>query len=205
VTAQRVGEQRDLRDPSSRAWVTRLTADGAERDEAVAELLTLLVRAARFVLVRRRPFVSTFPRETIDDLALEAAHDALVEILARLDDFRGESRFTTWAWKFACFEASEAVRRRSWMNREIPSEDRAWSALARELSPEWTLEQRELLSALKCGIECELTSHQRSVFVALALNEVPIDVLAERMGTTRGALYKTLHDARRRLRTYLAA
>jgi RNA polymerase sigma-70 factor (ECF subfamily) len=81
-----------------------------------------------------------------------------------------------------------------------------WPAFADDsASPQEMLERTELLSALKTAVEAELTVHQRDVFVALALNQLPIDVLAERLGTTRGALYKTLHDARRRLRQRLAA
>jgi RNA polymerase sigma-70 factor (ECF subfamily) len=41
------------------------------------------------------------------------------------------------------------------------------------------------------------------VLVAITINGVPIDVLAERLNTTRGALYKTLHDARKKLRAEL--
>jgi RNA polymerase sigma-70 factor (ECF subfamily) len=190
-------------DLESQLWLARLAGDGRQREEAVEALHGLLVKAARFVLLRRRALTPNFPREPIEDLAVEAADDALVEILARLDDYRGESRFTTWAWKFAFFEASEAVRRRSWMGREIPTEDAGWSSLSREISPEQRLEQRELLAAVRAAIESELTAHQRTVFVALALNQVPVDVLAERMETTRGALYKTLHDARRRLHAHL--
>jgi len=196
---------RDSWEVSSVAWVTALRATGSERDAAVEELLRLLLSATRFVLARRRRVLPSFPRETLDDLAQEAAHDALVEILAKLDEYRGESKFTTWAWKFAFYEALETIRRRSWMGREIPSEEADSTSFAYALSPEGALEQRELLEALRRGIDSELTAHQRRVFVALALNEVPIDVLAEREGTTRGALYKTLHDARRRLRSYLAA
>lgn len=195
--------RRPALDPESRAWLTRLGAAGPERDSAVEELLLLLVGAARFVLARRRAQLASFPREGLDELAVEAAGDALVAIMARLDEFRGESRFTTWAWKFAFYEASQALRRRSWMGREIPTEEVGWSALARDGSPESALEQRELMLALKSGIECALTPHQRAVFVALALNGVPVDVLAERMRTNRGALYKTLHEARGRLRDHL--
>jgi RNA polymerase sigma-70 factor (ECF subfamily) len=91
------------------------------------------------------------------------------------------------------------------MGRELPVDDATWSsALATDASPEERLEQRELLRELGRGIEQALTPHQRSVFVALAVNGVPVDVLAERMGTTRGALYKTLHEARRRLRRHLS-
>ena len=190
-------------DRESREWLARLRGSGADRDAAIEELLALLLTAARYVLARRRAQGAPFPREGIDDLAAEAAGEALVSIMARLDEYRGESRFTTWAWKFAFFEASQALRRRSWMGREIPSEDAGWSTLAREASPQRVLERRELIAELKAAVESALTPHQRAVFVALALNSVPVDVLAERMSTTRGALYKTLHDARSRLRAHL--
>lgn len=190
-------------DPESQAWLRRLGGARLDREAAIEELHALLLQAARFVLLRRRARIPTFPREELDDLAVEAAGDALLAIIARLDEYRGDSRFTTWAWKFAFFEASEALRRRNWMGREIPSEDAGWDVLAREATPERALEQRELIAALRAGVEGVLTPRQRTVFVALALNSVPVDVLAERMRTTRGALYKTLHDARSRLRAHL--
>ena len=198
-----LGSQRPALDAESQLWLARLESTGPDREAALAELLALLLKAARFVLARRRERMPHFPREELDDLAIEAAGDALIAIVERLDDYRGDSRFTTWAWKFAFFEASEAVLRRNWMGRESPSEDAGWEAFAREGSPEAALEHRELMARLKSGIEGVLTPHQRAVFVALALNSVPVDVLAERMDTTRGALYKTLHEARSRLRAHL--
>jgi RNA polymerase sigma-70 factor, ECF subfamily len=128
-----------------------------------------------------------------------------VSVLARLDDFRGASRFTTWAYKFALLEASVKLRRRAWQGREVPLEPESWSLFASVgLEPDEELAQSELLTALQEEIEEALTPHQRRVLVALALNGVPIDVLAERLDTTRGALYKTLHDGRRKLRKRLA-
>lgn len=191
-----------LLDPESRAWLERLSGRGAVRDAALAELHPLLLGAARFALSKSG---SQLSREGFDDLAVQAADDALVSILARLGDFRGDSRFTTWAWKFAFYEASVAVRKRRWLGREIPVENDGWETIAREASPGRQIEQMELLSALRIAVAEVLTAHQRSVFVALALNQVPVDVLAERLGTTRGALYKTLHEARGRLRAALAA
>jgi RNA polymerase sigma-70 factor, ECF subfamily len=191
-------------DADSRAWLRDLRADGAVRDEAVVRLHALLLRAARFETSRRR---ASHPhlRGDLDDIAQEAAADALLAVLARLDDFRGLSRFTTWAYKFALYHASVKVRRRAWQGREIPVEDESWDVLwSGDLPPDEQAEQRELLVAIRTGIDEALTPHQRNVLVALALNEVPIDVLAERLQTTRGALYKTLHDARRKLRRYLA-
>lgn len=188
-------------DPVSRAWVTRLTDTGARREAAVAELHELLVGAARYALAQRG---SQLAREGVSDLAVQAADDALMAILARLHEYRGESRFTTWAWKFAFYEACVAVRKRRWLGREVPVEEDGWDALAHDAAPDGPVEQKELLSAIRVAVEGALSAHQRRVFVALALNEVPVDVLAERLGTTRGALYKTLHDARGRLRAALA-
>jgi RNA polymerase sigma-70 factor, ECF subfamily len=189
-------------DHESRDWLARLSSSGSERDAALAELHALLVGAARFALNRR---ASQLGRQGIADLAVQAANDALVSILDRLDEYRGESRFTTWAWKFAFYEACVAIRKRRWLGREIPVEDDGWDALARDAGPDRRVEQMELLEALHAAVDEALTPHQRRVFVALALNEVPVDVLAERLAATRGALYKTLHDSRARLRAALAA
>jgi RNA polymerase sigma-70 factor (ECF subfamily) len=128
-----------------------------------------------------------------------------MSVLARLDDFRGLSRFSTWAYKFALLEAAVKLRKRAWQGREIPLEPETWGALSStSLEPPAEAEQHELVDSVRQAIEDVLTPHQRSVLVALTLNGVPIDVLAERLGTTRGALYKTLHDARRKLRARLA-
>ena len=184
-----------LEAPPDHAWIEGLR----ERDpRTLAELHALLLRAARFELRRRGA------GPDLDDLAHHSAHDALIAILSKLDTFRGDSRFTTWAYKFALLEASVACRRRAWRDREIPLEPDVWALLAdRAGGPAEAAEQRELLKTLQDGIETALTPHQRNVLVAVALNDVPINVLAERLGTTRGAIYKTVHDARRRLRTYL--
>jgi RNA polymerase sigma-70 factor (ECF subfamily) len=193
-------------DPESRGWLDGLRASGAERDAAVERLHALLLRGARFEVARRRPALPHLRGNELDEIALEAADDALMSVLARLDDFRGASRFTTWAYKFALLEAAVKLRKRAWQGREVPLEPESWTMFAsRGLGPDAELEQGELLRALQVGIAEALTPHQRSVLVALALNGVPIDVLADRLGTTRGALYKTLHDARRKLRAYLEA
>jgi RNA polymerase sigma-70 factor (ECF subfamily) len=144
-------------------------------------------------------------RGDLDDLAVEAADDALVSVLRRLDDFRGASRFTTWAYKFALYEAAVKVRKRAWHGREVVLEPEGWAPFADAgLGPDAEVEQRELLETLQAAVETVLTSRQRQVLIALAVNGVPIDVLAERMDSNRNALYKTLHDARRKLREHLA-
>jgi RNA polymerase sigma-70 factor, ECF subfamily len=204
TVAAPVAETRVVLDDESRAWLEDLRSSGSRQDAAVERLHELLLRAARFEVARRRPMLPNLRGNELDDIALEAADDALMSVLARLDDFRGDSRFTTWVYKFALYEAAAKLRRRSWQGREVPLEPESWgmfeSASGR---PEAEVERSEFLSALKDAIETTLTPHQRNVLVALALNGVPIDVLAERLETTRGALYKTLHDARRKLRAQL--
>jgi RNA polymerase sigma-70 factor (ECF subfamily) len=191
-------------DDESRAWLRDLRADGRERDEAIARLHALLLRAARFECARRRPAFPHLRGDDLDDLANQAADDALVSVLARLDDFRGASRFTTWVYKFALLEAAVKLRKRAWQGREVPVEPETWSLFTGGgIAPDEEVEQSELLATLQQAIADALTPHQRRVLVALALNGVPIDVLAERLGSTRGALYKTLHDARRKLRKHL--
>jgi RNA polymerase sigma-70 factor, ECF subfamily len=198
-------EYRDLSPESpSQAWLGALRSDGPVRDDAVARLHDLLLRASRYELGRRRAALSHVRGEELDDIATQAADDALMAVLRKLDDFRGASRFTTWAYKFALLEAGVRLRRRAWQNREIVLEPETWPTFTSGgSSPQQDVEQAELLDALKRAVSGALTPHQREVFAALALNGVPIDVLAERLDTTRGALYKTLHDARKKLRAEL--
>jgi RNA polymerase sigma-70 factor (ECF subfamily) len=204
---ERAIEQRALSPASpSHAWLSALRAEGPAREAAVGRLHELLLRAARYELGRRRAALSHVRGEELEDIATQAADDALMAVLSKLDDFRGTSRFTTWAYKFALLEAGVRLRRRAWQDREVVLEPTSWPAFV-DAGPsvERGLEQAELLRALRDAVDSALTEHQRQVFAALALNGVPIDVLAERLGTTRGALYKTLHDARRKLRAELAA
>ena len=195
-----------IRTPSAAEpdWVEALSTPGRARDDAVERLHALLLRASRFEVARRRRALGHV-RDNLDDLATQAADDALMAIMAKLDTYRGDSRFTTWAYKFAVLEAGTKVRRRAWQEREMPLEEEGWSRLPdRRAAPAGDLETAELLGAVRDAIADVLTPHQRTVLVAVTLNDVPIDVLAERLATTRGALYKTLHDARKSLRARLA-
>lgn len=192
-------------DAQSRAWLAALATDGARGEDARRRLHDLLLRAARFEIERRRGALPHLRGGDLDDLAHQAADDAMLAILGKLDSYRGDSRFTTWAYKFALLEAAVKLRRRAWQGREVPLDTEGWSVLASDAdSPAKSTEGRALLDAIGAAMESELSPHQREVLVAVALNGVPIDVLAERLNTTRGALYKTIHDARRKLRAHLA-
>jgi RNA polymerase sigma-70 factor (ECF subfamily) len=193
-----------LLDDESRVWLQDLRPDSPARDDALARLHALLLRAARFEVARRRATMPQLRGDELDDIALEAADDALMSVLRRLDDFRGRSRFTTWVYKFALLEAAVKLRKRAWQGREIPLEPETWNLFAStRLRPDTQAELHEVVQTLEKAIAEVLTPHQRTVLVALAVDGVPIDVLAERLGSTRGALYKTLHDGRRKLRTHL--
>ncbi|HTU31673.1 MAG TPA: sigma-70 family RNA polymerase sigma factor [Solirubrobacteraceae bacterium] len=197
---------RGIADPVSRQWVDRLRRGHPRHDQAVARLHEVLLGVAFFELSWRRGQLGPVSGPEFEDLAHQAADDALVNVLAKLSEFRGLSRFTTWAYKFVVREVSAKVARHAW-RRQAPAIDeivfeRLPDAPARR--PSERLEQQERLAALAAAIG-ELTDRQREVFVAVALNEVPIDVLVLRLSSNRNAIYKNLFDARRRLRASLAA
>jgi RNA polymerase sigma-70 factor (ECF subfamily) len=193
-------------DAESQSWIERLNPDSPEREAAIQALHGLLLKGARFEVNRRRAAFQHRNGNDHHDLAHQSADDALVAVLSKLDEFRGDSRFTTWAYKFALVEAGAKLRRRAWQEREVPLDPDGWERIADGGStPQQDVETTELLAAVQEAIEGDLTPRQRKVLVAVTLNDVPIDVLAERMNTTRGALYKTIHDARGKLRVALAA
>jgi RNA polymerase sigma-70 factor (ECF subfamily) len=192
--------------PGLEEWHLDLHASGARREDAVARLHGLLLRAARFEVFRRRDSLHQVSAAELDDLAQEAADDAAVSVLRRLGDFRGESSFRTWAYKFALLEASVKVRRRAWRDREVTLEPEHWEDFAHlGPQPDDDAEKAALFEVVREGIRTALTPKQRQVLVAVVLEGVPIDVLAERLDSNRNALYKMLHDARRRLRAHVEA
>jgi RNA polymerase sigma-70 factor, ECF subfamily len=192
-------------DRDSRRWVEQLRVGHRRHDQTVVSLHVALRRVALSELSRRRGQLSWVTGPEFEDLAQQAADDALVKVLAKIDEFRGLSRFTTWAFKFVIWEVSASVARHSW-RREPPGEVWLWDQLPDPIArrPEDCLEQRAQLEALSRAIG-ELTDRQRVVFVAIALNDVPIDVLAAKLGANRNAIYKNLFDARRGLRARMAA
>ncbi len=191
-------------DADSRMWVRRLRPHHPDRATAVADLHTLLLSAARFEIHRRSAAAPHLRGGDQLDLAHQSADDALVAVLAKLDDYRGASRFTTWAYKFALLEAAVTMRKLAWQGREIPTTPEHWPSVVDPVgTAQHGLETREALATVGAAIDRALSHHQREVLLALTVNEVPIDVLADRLTTTRGAIYKTLHDARRKLRASL--
>lgn len=193
-------------DPESRAWIEGLRATGRERERTLERLHDLLLRAAHTEARRRRHLNPEIGGAELDDVCRQAADDAVLAVTKKVDGYRGTSRFTTWAYAFAVFEVSVKLRRHAWRGRRIPTadDDAVWDRLAGGGgAAQAHVESTELLSALRRAVAEELTPRQRDVFVAVALNDVQIDVVADQLDSTRGAVYKVLHDARRKLRLRL--
>lgn len=191
-------------DPASRLWLARLRAHGPVRDAAIARLHALLLREARQEVRRRAAGLSHPSGRDLDDLALQAADDALIAILRKLDQFRGEALFTTWARRFAALEVPGEIRRRLGHGREAPTDSDYCPAERSPFGdPERRVEASELARTVGHLIAHELTAHQREVLLALTIDEVAVKDLAARLDSTPGALYKTVHDARRKLKLQL--
>jgi RNA polymerase sigma-70 factor (ECF subfamily) len=193
-------------DADSAEWLRVLADSSPRREAALARLHELLLRIARAEVLRRGPRLQVTGPE-LDDLAHQAAADALIAITGKLGQFRGESRFTTWAYKFVIFEVSAKIGRHFWRHPSVPFDAEDWERLPGRFGfdPAQEAEWRDLLAALRRAVDEELTARQRRVFVALVLNGVPLDTLVIEMASNRNAIYKTMFDARRKLRAALVA
>jgi len=192
-------------DAESLAWLRRLGAGGGDRQAAELKLHARLVRIA-LAEVRRRAGTPVSGRE-LDDVAHQAADDAMLAILAKLGDFRGESRFMTWAYRFVILEVSAKLGRHYWHNPAVPLDATQWERLPGRLGidPQRHAESAGLLTEVRRVVEEELTAHQRRVFVAIVVDGIPLDALAARLSLPRDAVYKVIFDARRKIRRALAA
>jgi RNA polymerase sigma-70 factor, ECF subfamily len=194
-------------DDASAEWLSALTGTGAAREAGLTRLHRLLVRVAVRELHRREAGTWIRGRE-LDDLAHQAADDAMLAILGKLGNFRGESRFTTWAYRFVVLEVSSKLGRhhlRRYPAEHLEAED--WDRLPDRLGagPGEDAEHAELVKAVRQAVDETLTGHQRRLFVAVVLNGVPLDALAAHLGTNRNAIYKAIFDARGKIRGFLVA
>jgi RNA polymerase sigma-70 factor, ECF subfamily len=183
-----------------------LAGTGPRREAALARLHERLLRIARREAARRGPRLAISGPE-LDDLAHQAAADALLAVTAKISQFRGESRFITWAYKFVIFEVSAKIGRHFWRHPVVPLGPEEWDRLPARFGfdPAHEAEWRDLLAAMRRAVDTELTPRQREVFVAIVLNDVPLDTLVLSLASSRNAIYKMLFDARRKLRAALAA
>jgi len=198
----RVPPRVDLGGADPQDWVEALSIPGPGQDDAMTRLHQLMVRASHHQVRRMRSMLAGVGSDRLDEIANQAADEAMMAVLTKLPTFEGRSRFTTWAYKFAILQSATEVRKLAWLNREVELNDRT-QIVERGPSPASYVEAADLASAVSLAIDAALTPHQRQITIALLVDGVPIDVLAQRLGTNRNALYKTVHDARTRLRAHL--
>jgi len=193
-------------DEESVGWLRRLGADGVDRHAAERELHARLVRIA-LAEVRRRSAGTPVTGRELDDVAYQAAGDAMLAMLGKLGDFRGESRFTTWAYRFVILEVSAKLGRHYWRNPTVALDAGQWERLPDRfgIDPVRHAEAAGVLAEVRRVVDEELTGHQRRVFVAIVVDGIPLDALAAELGVRRNALYKVVFDARRKIRRALVA
>jgi RNA polymerase sigma-70 factor (ECF subfamily) len=192
-------------DEASAEWISVLSTSGPECDAGLATLHDLLLRVAVYELRRREP-TSKVGGAELDDLAHQAAADAMIAILDKLDTFRGESRFTTWVYRFVVLEVSNKLGRHYWRRHPATAlEAEDWEQLPDRvgLNPGEHAEHAELIGAVRRAVEEELTDHQRRLFTMIVIDGLPMDAVVDRLGVTRGAVYKVVFDARRKIQAYL--
>jgi RNA polymerase sigma-70 factor (ECF subfamily) len=193
-----------VRERTNEQWLTELR--GPERDRALADLRVVLVRGLKVALAGR-------VRQGLNEAAEDFAQEALIKILAGLDTFRGESRFTTWAQKIAVLTASTELRRKRWRDVSLQevldrygTNSGGIDRLADEQpTPERTAMRRAMLATVRRFVDEELTDRQREAIVAVMFEGMPLEEAARRMGSNRNALYKLLHDARKKLKKRMEA
>jgi RNA polymerase sigma-70 factor (ECF subfamily) len=193
-------------------WLAALQGGGVAQETALADLRTDLLRAALFTLQRARHHVGHLGPSALSQLAEDCAQESMTAILRRLATFRGDSRFTTWAYTFGVNTALVAARRERWasapLDRILDGSESPSSATANHhgpLDPERRALQAEVVAAIRDGIEHHLTRRQQQVLRAVVFEQVPLDEVVRHWGSNRNALYKLLHDARRKLKSHLRA
>lgn len=190
-------------------WLAAL--QGGDPD-VLTDLRTYVLRAALFTLQRARQPLGQLGASGVAQLAEDCAQEAMAAIVQRLHTFRGESHFTTWAYTFAVNTALVAARRERWasvpLDRILDGSETPSSAAGGDASatdPEQRALQAEVIAAIRDGIEHHLTGRQQELLRAVVFEQVPLDEMVRRWGSNRNALYKLLHDARRKLKRHLAA
>ncbi len=198
-----------MKQRTNEEWLHDLRSEGPEQQEAINDLRQYLLRAILYFFSQNPGDLRGLARDEIEQVGQDLAQDALLTILKHLDEFRGESKFTTWAYRFAINMSLVEARRQRWKNvsldnmlsnAELPDVQFEDENAA---NPELQARRQEIWSAVRDVIDHDLTPRQREILTAIALEDVPMDVVTQRLGTNRNAVYKMLHDARSKLRKSL--
>ena len=195
-------------------WLEDLRTSGLAQEAAITDLRDLLLRTVLFFFSRNLGDFDRLTRDEILQLAEDCAQEALIAVLNHLSDFRGDSKFTTWAYKFAVNFALMTARRERWKGISLDQlsfvdggslAERVMQGKEPSLTPDQFVMQVEILETIREVIEQDLTDKQRRVLILMVFNEVPMDEVARQLSTNRNAIYKMLHDARRKLKYRLQA
>ena len=195
-------------------WLYDLNASGEMQEAAIKDLRDLLLRATLYFFNRNLGDFGGMNRDEILQRAEDCTQESLIAVMHHLSEFRGDSKFTTWAYKFAINIALMAARRERW--KGVSFDQLTFSGNGslfdwgrRDKSsgsvPDRSAIQGEISGIIREVIERELTDKQRDVLIMMVFNEVPMDEVVQRLGTNRNAIYKLLHDARRKLKSGLQA
>lgn len=201
-----------MRARSNDEWLHELGASGADQAAAIEELRSYLVRAALYSLNQNAQGLTQLTPKAIAQLAEDCAQDALLAILKQLPEFRGDSRFTTWAYRFAVNIALGAARRESWKQVSLDylfdePDSPQWPTWDErpELDPDRVALRAEVWTVMRDVIARDLTDRQWQALKAIVFDEVPMDEVVRHLGSNRNAVYKLLHDTRRKLKERLEA
>ena len=199
---------------SNEEWLYDLKETGEAQEQAIADLQNILLRAALYLFNRNAGELTGLARDEVSKLAEDCAQEALIAILNHLSDFRGDSKFTTWAYKFAVNIGLTASRHVRWKDVSLDQlssdEDGRFSEWILQdkssaLAPDLSAMQGEVRQAIWEVIERDLTDKQRRILLLMVFHEVPMDEVVQKLDTNRNAIYKLLHDARRKLKSGLQA
>ena len=200
-----------LRDNES--WLADLGTDGKPQEAALAELREYIRRGLFAFLRESRSDMAKRDSEDVHQLSEDYAQEALLKILRSLPTFRNESRFTTWAMKIAIRTAISSLRRAAFNDLSLnelqargATVEPSVTAAVRPAAlpdPQLEAERNELFAAIQEGVQSVLSERQRTAFLATNVDGVPIEVVAKLMDSNANALYKMVHDARKKLRAFL--
>lgn len=196
-----------MRQRTNEEWLHELRSDGDTQSEALSDLRACLLQSAYFYLRRRSAGLREVAPDEIDALAEDSAQEAALAVLEKLDTFRGEARFLTWASRFSVGRAIMSLRRRQWRDASIDRVPDGWEHPALAViatdgweHPELAARRQEVWDLIRDVAANDLTDLQRRAFTLILIRGVPAQIAAERMGMAPNAMYKLVHDARRKLK-----
>jgi RNA polymerase sigma-70 factor (ECF subfamily) len=198
---------------TNQQWIQALNSQGSQQEEAIGDLRKLLLRSTLFTLVKNLQDLRDMDERERLAMAEDCTQDALQAVLAHLVEFRGDSKFTTWAYKFGINIALSRVRKERWRHISLealteeddPLEWIRWKDSTQSTGSEMPSLQAEVRTVIQEVVQGRLTGRQRQVLKWIAFDDVPMDVVVERLNSNRNAIYKLLHDARLKIKQHLAA